>query len=308
MILNNTFCVYMHKIPNNKVYIGITSREPEKRWGKDGYGYRNNLLFKRAIDKYGWKNIEHTILFKNLSEQEAKNKEICLISLYKSNNSKYGYNISIGGDYTTLGYKFSEKQKENLRKAKFKPIYCVEENKIYNSVKELQDSGHKYYNNTLNGTRNTYQGKHFIRAANLEKLKSGELELKNCFKKRVICLETKKIYNSISEAARDTNTRGNSISECCSGKLKSSNKLHWLYYDEKFDISLCDSIIKAKKKINNSNIRKIKCIETNEIFESCIDATRKLNIYHISECCNKKRKTAGGLHFEYCKEGDEYAL
>ena len=110
MILNKLYCVYIHILPNNKIYIGITSNIPKKRWGKNGYGYRNNILFKRAIDKYGWENIKHEILYDNLSEQEAKDKEVELIALYKSNNPKYGYNISMGGDYTTLGYKFSEKQ------------------------------------------------------------------------------------------------------------------------------------------------------------------------------------------------------
>ena len=48
------FLVYSHtnKI-NNKVYIGITSQAPEKRWGKNGRNYAESIKFYNAIKKYG---------------------------------------------------------------------------------------------------------------------------------------------------------------------------------------------------------------------------------------------------------------
>jgi hypothetical protein len=90
--------VYIHinKI-NNKKYIGISSEiDPNKRW-KNGYGYRQQMFFK-AIQKYGWDNFEHKILFNNLTKKEAKIKEKELIAKYKTNNSLYGYNRTEGGD------------------------------------------------------------------------------------------------------------------------------------------------------------------------------------------------------------------
>ena len=44
------YVVYMHKTPSNKVYIGITSQKPEKRWN-EGLSY--NKYFTNAIIKYG---------------------------------------------------------------------------------------------------------------------------------------------------------------------------------------------------------------------------------------------------------------
>lgn len=90
------YSVYMHTCPNGKVYIGITSINPLKRW-KNGQGYYKNDHFFKAIKNYGWDNIKHEILFVNLTEEEACQKEIELIASYNSNNPNYGYNNTIGG-------------------------------------------------------------------------------------------------------------------------------------------------------------------------------------------------------------------
>lgn len=93
----NCYTVYMHISPSNKKYIGITKNKPIKRWDC-GRGYKKNKYFWNAIQKYGWDNIEHIILYTELNEQDAKQKEIELISKYNSSDRRYGYNISKGGD------------------------------------------------------------------------------------------------------------------------------------------------------------------------------------------------------------------
>lgn len=110
------YTVYMHKNKiNNKVYIGITKQKVNSRWRK-GKGYKEGK-FKNAIDKYGWDNFEHIVLFENLSKEEACNKEIELIKKYNSSNRKYGYNISTGGDSGSIGThrKMADEHKEKDR-------------------------------------------------------------------------------------------------------------------------------------------------------------------------------------------------
>ena len=70
------YTVYQHtnKI-NNKVYIGITSRNPEERWGIDGNKYKSSPHFYSAIKKYGWENFDHDILADNLTREQACLKE-----------------------------------------------------------------------------------------------------------------------------------------------------------------------------------------------------------------------------------------
>lgn len=87
--------VYRHTCPNGKIYIGITSKSIKKRLNT---GYDHNAHFSRAIRKYGWENIITEILFENLTEEDAKQKEIELIERYQSTNPHIGYNISLGGE------------------------------------------------------------------------------------------------------------------------------------------------------------------------------------------------------------------
>ena len=103
---DDKWCVYFHKNKiNNKSYIGITSKAPEKRWGTNGCNYskKNQPAFTGAIKKYGWDNFEHIIFADNLTEKQAKHMEKLLIALYKTNCCKYknpalGYNMTDGGD------------------------------------------------------------------------------------------------------------------------------------------------------------------------------------------------------------------
>ena len=63
--------VYIHtnKI-NNKVYIGITKKHVNDRWGRNGVGYKNNAkAFYSAIEKYGWDNFYHEVLYEHLTNK-----------------------------------------------------------------------------------------------------------------------------------------------------------------------------------------------------------------------------------------------
>ena len=298
--MKENYCVYIHKTPNNKYYVGI-SKNPILRWGNNGKGYKKNVLFYRAIQKYGWENIEHRILFENLCEVDAQKKEIELIAQYKSNQKEYGYNISIGGDKTTSGYKFTKKQRVKLSEAKTRPVYCIEDNKIYYSGYELKQAGYERYREVCNGNRKTCKNKHFIFLDELEMYKKNQLQLKDGLRKRVICLETKKIYETIDSASKNTKTQASSISMCCYNKLKSTNNLHFQFYNNNFDINKCNEIIAKidKDKWLTPKSTKVLCIETGVVYSCVSKATRETGITHISECCHNKRKIAGGFHWRF---------
>ena len=140
-----TYIIYKHTTPSNKVYIGLTSRNPILRWN-NGNGYRKNIHFFRAIMKYGWSNIKHEILYTDLTEEEAKRKEIELIAKYNATDLNFGYNITKGGDTRVSmpeetrikminklrGQKRTEEQKLHYKKAaalRPKRLHLSEEHK-----------------------------------------------------------------------------------------------------------------------------------------------------------------------------------
>ena len=115
---NKKFCVYEHLFPNGKRYIGITSKNPKARWENgSGYDKDHQPVMYNAIQKYGWDNIQHNILYDNLTEQEAKQKEKELIQYYHTfirDPNCMGYNMTLGGE-GTLGHKCPNSVREQTR-------------------------------------------------------------------------------------------------------------------------------------------------------------------------------------------------
>lgn len=219
--------VYKHTNKmNNKCYIGITSKIPEIRW-KNGNGYQNKTYFRNAIQKYGWDNFKHEILFENLTEQEAKDKEIELIAFYKSN--EFGcYNMTNGGD-GILGLKFSEDTLTHMSKIKkgITPYWC--KNGMPKYVRDKISKariGMKFSDEHILNLRNSHLGK-ITNEETKEKMRNN-----SPFNKKVICLETLEIFSSISNATKKYPKCGGHIGEVCIGKRNKCNGLHWMYYED----------------------------------------------------------------------------
>ena len=85
IIDTRTWTIYMHKNKiNGKVYIGQTKQSLNERFGCDGHRYDSCPIFFNAINKYGWDNFEHIVLFENIPTRELANRyEEYLIYLYK---------------------------------------------------------------------------------------------------------------------------------------------------------------------------------------------------------------------------------
>lgn len=218
--VENNYIVYMHLFPNNKKYIGITSKKPKQRW-ENGTGYITQKLMNRAIEKYKWENIEHKILYKNLTKEEAEQKEIKLIKKYKTNNPKYGYNVENGGNSIGKHSKETRLKISNANKGKKNP-----------KVSKV-NKGNKY----CLGRIMSEESKNKISNANKGKHMSPNTEFKKGYSnisrmRKVICLETGKVYNSMTNASKETNISLANIQSVCLGKSKTAKGYHWRYYEE----------------------------------------------------------------------------
>lgn len=234
------YIVYLHvNNINNKVYVGITHHtNPELRWR---CGYKNNPHFIAAINKYGWNNFEHIVLFRNLPKIIACREEQLLIKRYRKKNKCY--NISNGGEGV---FAISESTKEKLRryKGELASQYGkkhskerIEQQRIssLNSWKKLDK---EKINCRLAGVK-----PHQYKAGNLHPNygKSISEEHRNKIKislsKPVFMIN--KINNTVImeftsalEAERFLKRTGNHISDCCNGKRKSSYGYIWRYKED----------------------------------------------------------------------------
>lgn len=226
--MDKKFFVYEHvnKI-NGKKYVGITSRDkPEYRWGSNGINYKECTHFYAAIEKYGWDNFEHKILFEGLSEKEACKIEMQIIEEQQLQNREYGYNLKEGGTAAKMPKETCEKiskammgNKNNLGRV------LSEETK--RRISEIQKG-------------KTFTEEHKRRISEAKKGKThkplsveSRQKIANAYpnKRKVYCVETDKVYNSTQECARELGLLSTNIVKVCKGKFKSTKGYHLKYYD-----------------------------------------------------------------------------
>ena len=100
---NVVYSVYKHTTPDELVYIGATVQKPKARWGVNGSNYKTNTRFYQAIQKYGWDNIKHEVVFETDNREDACIKEKELIKLFNSADERFGYNTGKGSRVPASG-------------------------------------------------------------------------------------------------------------------------------------------------------------------------------------------------------------
>ena len=221
------YTVYKHtnKI-NNKVYIGITSRKVEDRWGYNGSNYKTSPHFFSSINKYGWCNFKHEILFDGLTKEEACLKEKELIKEYNSNNRNFGYNQTDGGECFVLNEDARHKMSLAMignKNGLGKPCSKEKARKISESQKGKFVSDETRRKQSEIAKRREY---HPCSEETKEKLKNSYPNMK-----KVYCVETDTIYKSVQECARQLGIDVSAVSAVCRGKHKTTKGFHLKYYD-----------------------------------------------------------------------------
>ena len=198
-----------------------------------------------------------------------------------------------------------------------------------------------FYLDTLKPEYNIRTEGHGISDAAREKLRRDRTGKKRPdISRRVKCVETGEVFESLRAAAKWCNVPAPNLSALLSGKGRTLGGYHWIYADEDEEAALerirqmpegrkrtdesKDKQRQAKlgkkhtpehcEKIRQSHIgqgwnestyekhcRKIRCVETNEIFSSIKDAAEHYGLKrpNISAVLAGRAKSCGGYHWEY---------
>ena len=224
------YTIYTHiNKQNGKMYIGQTSVTPEQRW-KNGNAYKNSRYFWNAIQKYGWDNFEHIILYSDLTSEEADYIEELLIRKYQTTDRNKGYNIRYGGNNS----KYSEESKQliSLHHADFtgknNPFYGKHHSEELKNYLRKKFKGRK---SPCIGMVMSEESKQKMREnhydcskeKNPRARKINQYDLKGSFIRSYWgCMEVKELYGFDNSG----------IAKCCKGEVKTSYGYIWRYADE----------------------------------------------------------------------------
>lgn len=286
--MNNYYVYIYYRLDiNEPFYVGMGHGNRWKRINN-----RNNH-FERIVNKYP---VAVEIIKDNLTEKQAHDIECWLINELVF---EYGYSIDIpnnrsniktnhlvnmtwGGEGCSGINPFENKTEEEMKEIKRKMS-------IANSGRKLSESHIKQISERMKGENNPSS-------------------------KKVICITTGKIFNTINEGAEYYNCDNSAISKCCLSDWKTcgilnNEKLVWMYledYETKTNEEIKRRIEEGKKTElhykNGEHPRstKVICLNTNERFDTIKEGSEKYNITesNIVQCLTKKTKSAGKINGE----------
>lgn len=284
----DNYTVYKHVSPSGKQYIGITKQDVEKRWS-NGEGYKHCSYFYNAIQKYGWDNFEHIILYTNLSREKACEIEKNLIEELDLLNPEKGYNLKTGGRYGILTEESKKKISESLKGNKSR-LGIPHTDETIAHMKEIRagKNPHEWTEESREKMRQYRLGKKASKETRelLSTIRMGE---KNSFYGKHHTEETKERIREANIGKKHSEESRKKMSQSRKGmKLSKEHSMH---------------IAEAKKKqVIQLSLEDEKFIKE---WDSVKSAMISLNIKHIDGVCRGERKSAGGYKWVY-KE-DYYA-
>lgn len=274
--------VYKHtNLINHKSYIGITSQKCENRWGINGKGYELQPKFYHAIQKYGWNNFQHDVLYTNLDKETALKIEADLIKTYDTIEN--GYNIS---PYGTI---------------ESKRVICLTTQEIFDSITEaaaygnISDSNLSHYLKgewdtcgELNGIKLTWEFLDYpdknIEAQQLREQRKQQREQKFYTAEALKIVELYKSGISIRQLAKDYHKSRESIKTI----------LHF------HNIPIISSFEKRRRGVIQLNNNKEVIAE----FDTMADALRSMNMNpnntsRLKLACEESWRKVGGYYWKW---------
>lgn len=310
---------------NGKVYIGQTNGDGSNRRHAHLSRLRRNThvndYLQNAFNKYGEENFVFEVVCRRPID---KLDEIEIEIIAEQKELGNCYNIEHGGkivkkmDYYTrkkISKIISEKHREdkvfreNYMKLHAKKIICLNNMKVYESIKEAsQELNLKvkwieqvlYRNNKYAKGENgvLYQFEYYQEGI---KYKLREVkENARTAKRKIICVNTGEIFDDSGKASDKYNVSRNNIMRCCrrdrnyAGRLDNGDWIIWRFLSEYDETE--DFIFRRTGKNSNKG-KPIKCTATGEFFDTATQACEKykLSSSNLAQTLKGKRKWCGTL-------------
>ena len=227
---------------NNKMYIGQTTKDFDKRYNYNLYNSTHNEHLKHSIEKYG---IENFTIIKEFdiaySKEELDALEDMYIKIYNTIDSEYGYNKKFGGanglpseetkhkiseagkgrfvseetryklSKAGKGRKFTEEHKQRLSESR-KGKYCGEKSSLYG--KSFTEDHKQHLSDSLKGKG---IGSNNPRARKIAQYdKQGNLI---------------KVWDCVKDASIFLGCEQSTLCKCAKGKIKTSHGFIWKYIE-----------------------------------------------------------------------------
>jgi len=212
---------------NNKAYVGQTIQSLAKR--RAGHYVRakknkRNSYFYNALRKYKRSDWKWSIIVRCDSQEELDKEEIAHIQKYDDDG--LGYNMTLGGG-RSIGYEHTEEVRRNMS-ASHKGIKLSDEHRKAISEAMKGRILTKEHRKNISEFR---QGMVFNEnhCKNMSKGRIGKyMGAEHPNAKAVLCIETDRVYDTLTEAAKEVGISIGWLSEAMIGKRKAGG-YNWIF-------------------------------------------------------------------------------
>lgn len=277
---------------NDKIYIGRTKHSLEERLKEHARDKRGVRPVKLAIDKYGLENFAIEQIGEAFTLEETMGKEKYWIKQLDARNKKVGYNMTEGGDDKRHVAKNLIDNRDYL-------IRCNETGETFKTYVDAAEAfgvspvtisqylknggaiGGKYTWSRVDKEKNEFTG-----PLNIER------DVRHIGERRVKCVETGQVFESVGELATHIGLSYASIRNIIKKKT-SRDGLSYEFVDKK-----------ARRDTKNGTAkisRPIKRLEDEMIFSSLAAMGRALGFSQVyaSFVMNKMGGVCRGLHYVF---------
>lgn len=290
------FYIYKIIFDNGATYIGSHI----ERKSDDGY-ICSSKYYERHPEL---KIISREILFYLPSLEQMNFMEtVCIMDdkCYSSfnvngNYGNYAYNFHTKLDCPwNKGLKMSKEYSQKQSERNSEPIICIETGEILPRVNSINHG-----TEIVTGKRKTYKGRHYRRynineTPEMTKLFNKQHLMELYHEDYFYYIEEYNIaFENIGMIAGIFGINIEMIKENF-GKDYRGITVYPVFINYLLDYNIP---IIWKLKLPNWCSKKVRCIETGEVFDTVKEASKKYNTYHISDAINGRREMAGGFHWE----------